>query len=114
MDLAFLQHLRHRHDQRELRQRAAEIVGHADHRAIVLAGEDDLRRLVEKRCVGLADIEAAEGRADCGNSAAQKTRAASESNARTRAWQKTAWQPPEGGDALVNARAPRTGLRAAE
>ena len=44
----------------ELFRIAFEVVGHRQHRAIAVAHEDDLGRLIEDRRVGTGDVEAAE------------------------------------------------------
>ncbi len=60
VDLALLEHHRHRDDQREFRELALVVVHHADHRAVGVAHQHDLRRLVVEARVRLADVEAAE------------------------------------------------------
>ena len=61
VDLRLGDDRRHGHDQRELLGVAGVVRRHGDDRAFVLAGDDDLGRLVEQFAVGLGDVEAAEG-----------------------------------------------------
>src|SRR5262249_51550580 len=60
VNLTLLQHGRHGHDHRELLQVPPEVVRHRQHRAIALADEDDLRRLVEQAGISPGYVEAAE------------------------------------------------------
>ena len=60
MHLALLQHDRHRHYQREIRRLALVIVHQADDGLVVMMRDHDLRRVIDERLVGLADVEAAE------------------------------------------------------
>src|SRR5262249_60752437 len=50
-----------RHDDGELLQVSAEVVGHREHGLVVATDEHELRRLVEELRVRLRDVEAAEG-----------------------------------------------------
>ncbi len=58
VDLPPLEHPRHRHDQRELRQFPAVVVRHGDDRLALAADEDHLRCLVEEGGIGFADEKA--------------------------------------------------------
>ena len=60
MNLPLLQHDRHRHHQRELRRLALVVVHQADDGLVVVMRDHDLRRVIDQRLVGLADVEAAE------------------------------------------------------
>ena len=60
MHLPLLQHDRHRHHQRELRRLALVVVHQADDGLVVMMRDHDLRRVIDQRAVGLADVEAAE------------------------------------------------------
>ena len=60
VNLILLQNRRHRNDDRELLRIALEVVGHRQHRAVLVTNEDDLRRLVVKLGISLGDVEAAE------------------------------------------------------
>jgi hypothetical protein len=48
VDLLTLQERRHRHHDRELLRASLEVVHHRQHRAIAVADEDDLGRLVKE------------------------------------------------------------------
>src|SRR5262249_55961175 len=61
VDLLALEYGRDRHDDGELLQVSAEVVGHREHGLVVATDEHDLRRLVEELRVRLRDVEAAEG-----------------------------------------------------
>ncbi len=60
VDLSLLEHDGYRHDERELRELALIVVHHADDGLLLVPHQYHLRRPVEERRVGLADVEAAE------------------------------------------------------
>ena len=59
MHLPLLQHDGHRHHQRELGRLALVVVHQADDGLVVMMRDHDLRRVIDERAVGLADVEAA-------------------------------------------------------
>jgi hypothetical protein len=59
VNLVAEERLWHRNDQRKLGQCTAVVVGHTDHRLAVATDQNDLRGLVEKSGVGLADVKPA-------------------------------------------------------
>jgi len=54
-------HRRHRDDQREIGQLPLVVIRHRDNGPVSVSNQDNLRCVVEQGCVGLADVETAEG-----------------------------------------------------